>query len=324
MKTVSLPGTRTAMSQIIFGCMNIGPGRGKSTIQPEDVTAAVQAIRTALDQGVTIFDHADIYTSGKCEETFSHIWKEIAGLRTRIMLQTKCGIRFPGDMLNSCAPARYDFSYEHILRSVEGSLKRLATDYIDILLLHRPDPLVEPDEVARAFSDLHSSGKVLHFGVSNHTAAQIEFLQQSISLPLMINQVQMSLLHTHLLDEGVSFNQHEPQRVIRNEGTLEYCRMHNIQIQAWSPLARGLLDQTPKDEHLKLVTGKLDALGAKYHVSRSAIAVAWLMRHPARICPVIGTRTPERIVSACEGANVELSREEWYDLFIAGRGTKLP
>ena len=206
-------------------------------------TAAMASIRAALDQGINFFDHADVYGGGRREETFSAIWEEIPGLRSRIVVQSKCGIRRAGEG-DARVPTRYDFSYEHIVESVQGSLRRLKTEYLDVLLLHRPDALVEPEEVARAFDELHRRGQVRWFGVSNHTAAQMQLLQRWVQQPLVANQLEFSVVHTHMLDEGIVMNREDFATPTRNEGTMEYCRLHDITIQAWGPLAAGALGKT--------------------------------------------------------------------------------
>jgi len=228
MESMQLGATELEVSRIGYGCMRLSDDRDE----------AIRTIRTALDHGITMFDHADIYGNGAREATFSAIWEEIPRLREQVVLQSKCGIRFAGDPTAE-APARYDFSYEHILRAVEGSLRRLKTDYLDVLLLHRPDPLVEPEEVARAFDALHGAGKVRAFGVSNHTPAQIELLATCVDQPLIANQVELSVVHTPLIHDGIIFNRDEDAPVSRSEGTIEYCRMHTITLQAWGPLAGG-------------------------------------------------------------------------------------
>lgn len=326
MKTQTISSTDLQVSRIAYGCMGIGGGWDAQLISVETRKTALNAIRTALDEGINFFDHADFYCLGKSEEVFSSIWQEQPSLREQIYLQSKCGIRLGGD------PAeidfgRYDFSHEHILHAVEGSLKRLKTDYLDLLLLHRPDPLVEPEEVARAFDDLMRSGKVRHFGVSNHNAAQIAFLQKYLDLSLVVNQVELSLMHLQLIDEGVVFNQDEPAIALRGEGTLEYCRLHDITLQAWGPLAYGVLSGKQVENPSKRIieaSARVAELACRKNVSREAIVIAWLLRHPAHIQPIIGTTAPVRIRAACQADSVELSREEWYWLFIAGRGDPMP
>ena len=287
---------------------------------------AMITVRAALDQGIDFYDHADIYCRGKSEQAFADIWQEKPDLRSKIYIQSKCGIRFADDPVAG-APHRFDFSYEHIVNSVEGCLKRLQTDYLDVLLLHRPDPLVEPEEVARAFDKLKESGKVRHFGVSNHTAAQLALLQKQVTQPIITNQVAFNVLHTHMLDEGIIFNQTKPGVITRDEGTIEYCREHNITLQAWGPLAWGRLTGRPgitlTETEAKAAQLVAEMAQAK-NVSAEAILIAWILRHPARIQPLIGSTKPNRIAASCQAATVQLSREEWYQLFVAGRGENLP
>jgi predicted oxidoreductase len=324
MRTQKIAGME--VSRIAYGCMTIGGGWSRDPLTAQHKKEASAAIRAALDAGINLFDHADIYCFGKSEEVFAEMWRETPGLRERIVLQSKCGIRFAGDP-DQQAPHRFDFSREHILAAVEGSLKRLRTDHLDILLLHRPDALVAPEEVAGAFESLKAGGKVRCFGVSNHSASQIALLRRWVAQPLVVNQLELNPLHTHLLDGGLLVNQDNQTRTVRGEDTLEYCRLHDITIQAWSPLARGVLSgrtTEKKDERSAKAAEVVARLAGDKGVSREAIVIAWLLRHPARIQPVIGTRNPERIRAACEADGVELTREEWYGLFIAGRGARLP
>ncbi|HET6487359.1 MAG TPA: aldo/keto reductase, partial [Spirochaetia bacterium] len=220
MKTYAIKGTPARASRIAYGCMGIGGDWSSAPLTDQTRKDAMASVRTALDEGITFFDHADIYGRTKAEEAFSGIWKERPGLRPSIMVQTKCGIRFEDDPKG--APARYDYSKEHILRTVEGSLKRLGTDYVDFLLLHRPDALVEPEEVAAAFDHLASQGKVRFFGVSNHNAWQIELLKRWVTQPLVVNQLEVNVLHNQLINAGVSVNQDAPAMPTHGEGTLEY------------------------------------------------------------------------------------------------------
>lgn len=325
MKTQTLGTSDISVTRIGYGCMPLGGTWDSTPPVDQDFHRAVSIVRAAMDQGITFFDHADIYCRGKSETVFSAIWKDSPGLRSKIILQTKCGIRFAGDPQPD-SPHRFDFSYEYIVWSVEQSLKRLQTDYLDVLLLHRPDPLVEPEEVARAFDDLHQSGKVRWFGVSNHTAAQMDLLRHYLRQPIVANQVAFNLIHTHMLNEGIVFNQDNPL-LARNEGTIEYCRLHQITLQAWGPLAWGQLSgrklETPSVSITK--TAQLTAeLAHQKGVSPEAILIAWVLRHPARIHPIIGTTQAERIAAACQADTIELSREEWYRLFVSGRGANLP
>jgi predicted oxidoreductase len=313
------------VTRIAYGCMPLGGGWDTSPLEEQTRKEALVSVRAALDAGVNFFDHADIYCRGKSEEVFAGIWQERPDLRQQIYLQSKCGIRFGGEPAPG-SPHRFDFSYEHITRSVEGSLKRLQTDYLDVLLLHRPDPLVEPEEVARAFDGLHQSGKVRWFGVSNHTAAQMELLRHSLQQPIVANQVAFNVIHTHMLDEGIIFNQGN-LKLRSNEGTIEYCRLHNITLQSWGSLAWGRLtgreSKEPSESILK-TSGVVAEMAAKKGVSPEAILIAWILRHPAKIQAIIGTTNPGRIAASCQGSEVLLDREEWYQLFLAGRGETLP
>jgi len=316
MKLMRIGNTSLKASRIALGCMRLSDDRNES----------IATLRAALDQGINFFDHADIYGGGRREEAFAAIWNEVPGLRDRIVLQSKCGIRFAGEP-DEHAPTRYDFSYEHIIQSVDGSLNRLKTDHLDILLLHRPDALVEPEEVARAFDRLKQEGKVRFFGVSNHTASQIQFLHKYIDQPLVANQLQLSIVHTHLIDEGIAMNRGDYLEPTRGEGTLEFCRTQGITIQAWSPLAGGVISGktlAKPDERIEKTAALVARMAGDKGVSKGAIVIAWLLRHPAHIQPIIGTMNPARIAGACQADGIELTREEWYSLFAAGRGKSLP
>jgi predicted oxidoreductase len=319
MQTYRLGTSDLNVSRIGYGAMSIGGSWDDAPLTDSVRKAALQVLHTALDTGINFFDHADIYCNGKSEEAFAELWKEAPHLRQQIYLQTKCGIRFG-------PPHRFDFSYEHIIASVEGSLKRLRTDYVDVLLLHRPDPLVEPEEVARAFDELKNAGKVRWFGVSNHTAAQMDLLRKYLNQPLVANQVEFNPIHTHMLDEGVLFNQYNT-RLTRNEGTVEYCRLHNITLQAWAPLATGKLTGKPRPNsgaHIPKAADLVSQMAVEKGVHPEAILLAWILRHPARIQPLPGTTNPERLLAAAEADRIHLTREEWYGLFLAGRGEALP
>ncbi len=320
MKTLRLGKSDLNITRIGYGTMMIGGSWDDTPLTDPVRESALKVVRTALDAGINFFDHADIYTKGKSEEVFADLWKDAPSLRQKIYLQSKCGIRFAPPL------HRFDFSYEHIIASVEGSLKRLQTDYLDVLLLHRPDPLVEPEEVARAFDELKRSGKVRWFGVSNHTAGQIEFLQHYLNDPLVTNQVEFNLIHTHLLDAGIIANQNNP-RLARNHDLIEYCRLKNITLQAWSPLAHGRLSGNPASddgESIRDAAKVVAEMAEEKGVSREAIVMAWILRHPAGIQPLPGTTNPGRLLAACEADDVELTREDWYRLFLAGRGEALP
>lgn len=316
MQTLHIASANLDVSRIGFGCMRL----------PADRAAALQCIRTALDEGINFFDHADVYGRGQREETFSALWREAPGLRAKVYVQSKCGVCMAGDP-RPTSPKRYDFSYSHIIEAVEGSLRRLKTDYLDILLLHRPDPLVEPEEVARAFTELETAGKVRHFGVSNHTGAQIDLLRSAVRQPLVVNQMQVSLLHNTLINAGVITNQDLPPAPVRGEGTLEYCRLHGITIQPWGPLATGWLTGRPgqpPDERAAAGSAMVETVAREHRCSKETILIAWLLRHPARMQPIIGTMNMERIRACCAADGLELTREEWYRLFNAARGGDVP
>jgi len=323
MKTQELGLTSLAVTRIAYGCMEIGGEWTDSPLTDDIRSKGLRVVEAALDEGINFFDHADIYCRGKSEEVFSQIWQARPGLRDKIFVQSKCGIRFendpaPGD------PQRFDFSAEHIMRSVEGSLKRLQTDYLDVLLLHRPDALVEPEEVAAAFDKLHEQGKVRFFGLSNHNAAQTALLQRYLDQPIVTNQMEFSLLHYAMVEEGIITNQGEPAQPMRGDGTIEYCRLHDITIQAWSPLARGAATGASKDARHAELTSLVRSMAEEKGVSGEAIALAWILRHPAHIQPVIGTTNLGRIQAACEADDVQLSREEWYALYTAARRERMP
>ncbi len=323
-QTYRIPRTELTVSRIAYGCMHLGGPWEVPTISPEVKRRATEAILTALEAGFTLFDHADIYSRGKSERVFGEILRERAIRREAIILQTKCGIRFKDDPPG--APQRYDFSYEHIVRSVEGSLQRLGTDYVDVLLLHRPDALMEPEEVARAFDVLHRSGKVRYFGVSNHTTAQIALLMRYVDQPLVVNQLELSLLHAHLIEEGIVANHNAAPAHAGVTGLLDFCRLHDVLVQAWSPLAKGHLIEPPAEAESRTLRAAeaVAELAEAKQVSREAIALAWLLRHPAPIQPIIGTLSPERIRACAQADTVSLSREEWYALLTAARGERVP
>lgn len=309
MKTVPF-GSSTAPA-VIAGMMRID--------DKED--AHIRALYAAArESGIDFFDHADIYGGSmhRCEARFADALQLSASERDEIVLQTKCGI----------VPAQgmFDFSYEHIVAQVEGSLAALQTDRLDVLLLHRPDILVEPDEVARAFDDLEAAGKVRAFGVSNHTPRQIDLLRTAVRQPLVANQLQLSITHAPILAQPVAANiaGHEQSIVRDGGGIVEYCRINGITIQAWSPFqdgrGHGVFFGNPEYPELNAV---IDRLAGSYGVTPLAIATAWITRHPAGMQVVLGTTTPQRVQEAARGADLELTRAEWYELFRAG-GHLLP
>jgi len=304
MKTIKVGGLLEA-SEISLGCWRIAK---------LEQSAATRLVAAALEEGVDFFDNADIYGGGACEEIFGKAVREL-GVRQRIKIQTKCGIR----------SGYYDFSKEHILTAVDGSLKRLAVDTIDVLLLHRPDTLMEPDEVADAFNRLESAGKVRYFGVSNHNPGQMRLLQEYCGQKLIANQLQLSLTNATMIDAGLNVNMLHDPALVRDGGILEYCRLHDITIQAWSPLQYGVFEGTFMDNDGKFgpLNDKLEQYAALKGVSKSAVAFAWLLRHPAKIQPITGTTDEGRLKSLCEASGVSLSRQEWYDLYLSA-GKKLP
>ena len=297
--------TANKASVIGLGCMRMAD---------LSVNEAEKVVNTALDSGINFFDHADIYGGGKCETIFGQVLSKDKSIRNRIFIQSKCAIH----------DGMYDFSKNHILKSVDAILSRLGIDHLDSLLLHRPDPLMEPDEVNEAFTHLHKTGKVLSFGVSNMNRFQIEMLQNGLSFPLCADQLQMSLAHTPMIDEGINVNTHFDGAVTRASGTLEYCRLKNIVVQCWSPIQKGFFGGPfigdPSYSDLNEV---LDNLAEHYHVTTDAIAYAWLLRYPAKMQVILGTMKTERIQNAAKAADIKLTREEWYSLYKAA-GNRLP
>ena len=290
---------------IALGCMRI------ADMQVQDVAALVE---TAVDSGVTFFDHADIYGGGKSEEVFGKAIAQTKGLREKIIIQSKCGIR----------KGMFDFSKEHIVSSVEGILKRLGTDYLDVLLLHRPDALMEPDEVAAAFDALHQQGKVKHFGVSNQNPWQMELLKQSVRQPLLFNQLQMSLMFTGMVDAGLNVNMKNPPSVDHDGGILSYCQLKGITVQAWSPYQYGFFEGVfVGNKKFPEVNKALDEVAEAHKVSPSAIATAWLLRHPVRMQVILGTTKAARVRDISRAADIMLTRAEWYKLYLAA-GNVLP
>ena len=305
MKTITLNNTNLSIPEIGMGCMRI--------VELENVDAVKGWVDTALEHGINFFDHADIYGKGRCEELFGQVLTP--SLREKIILQSKCSIR-PG--------IAFDFSKEHILNSVDGILKRLNTEYLDILLLHRPDALMEPEEVADAFRILKDNGKVRHFGVSNQTPMQMELLSKYCDEPLLINQLQLSIAHCPMINSGINANMYNDSGINRDGGVLEYCRLKDITIQAWSPFQYGMFEGIfLGNEKFAELNKVIDNLAEKYNVTNSAIAVAWILRHPAGIQTIVGTTNKDRIAQISKASEIRLTREEWYALYMAA-GNKLP
>lgn len=305
MKSISIGNGKIQVPEIGLGCMIIKELKTKEAVR--------ELIDTAMDQGINFFDHADIYAGGGAEEIFGEVTEP--GLRSKMLIQTKCAIR-PG-----CC---FDFSKEHIISSVEGSLKRLKTDYIDILLLHRPDTLMEPEEVAGAFEELEKSGKVRYFGVSNENPYQMELLNKYCGQKILINQLQFSIAHCGIVDAGINVNIHNDAGTNRDGGVLEYCRLKDITIQAWSPFQYGMFEGVfLNNEKFPLLNEKIDRMAEKYQVTNNAIAIAWILRHPARIQAIVGSTNKQRVADICKASDITLTREEWYELYMAA-GKKLP
>jgi predicted oxidoreductase len=307
---------------LVFGCMGLGGDWNDPHITADARRASYQAIDSALEHKFSLFDHADIYTSGKAERVFGDYLALNPGVRDHILIQTKCAIRFK-DELNV---GRYDFSAAYLRQQVELSLRQLQTGYIDMLLLHRPDPLMEIEEVAAVLNALQQEGKVRNFGVSNFGAPQLQLLQSAMSQPLLVNQLEMSLAKLDWLEQNVLTGMVQGAAHFFGYGTVEYCQQHQIQIQAWGSLAQGLFTggkspQTLAQQHTADLVLQLAAL---YQCSPEAIVLAWLLRHPAGIQPVIGTTHPSRIKACAEARQVTLSREHWYALYVASRGQALP
>ena len=324
MTKYSLHNTDLEISRIAYGCMGIGGSWDDSPLTDETISKAINSVSAALEGGINFFDHANIYARGKSELVFGKVLKEIKGIRDNIIIQSKCGIRFPGDP-NPESPGKYDFSYENIISSTNASLDRLGIEQLDILLLHRPDPLMHPEEVAKAFDELQTQGKVRYFGVSNFNPGQMTLLQNSLDIPLVVNQIEISLLHHHIFNDGILVNQLSGKYAAAT-GIMDYCMLNNIRVQAWSPVALGKIFNPPVEAEgcIKKLARKIKDYAEEKNTSEEAIALAWLLKHPAGIQPVVGTTKPERIINSCKAGDIELTREEWYTLFTIARGNPVP
>lgn len=304
MKTINLGG-KMQVPEIALGCMRITGLGSKAAVR--------ELVDTAMDQGMNFFDHADIYAGGESESIFGEAVADIP--REKMLIQSKCAIH-PG--------TSYDFSKEHILKSVDGSLKRLKTDYLDLLLLHRPDTLMEPEEVAEAFDTLERQGKVRCFGVSNQNSMQMELLNHYCGNKIIANQLQFSIAHCDIVDSGLNVNVHNDAGANRDGSVLEYCRLKGITIQAWSPFQYGMFQGVfLGNEKFPELNKLIDQLAEKYQVTNNAIAVAWILRHPAKIQTIIGSTNKQRVAEICKASDVTLTREEWYALYMAA-GKQLP
>ncbi|WP_150269282.1 aldo/keto reductase [Paenibacillus tepidiphilus] len=293
------------VAEISLGCMRI------ADLSPQE---ADKHIHSALEAGIDFFDHADIYAGGKAEEVFGDVVAASPGMREQMLIQTKCGIRH----------GFFDFSKEHIISSVEGSLKRLKTDYVDVLLLHRPDTLMEPEEVAEAFDYLEQQGMVKHFGVSNLNPLQIELLKKNVKQPLLFNQLQLSVMVTGMIDAGFNVNMTNSASVVHDGGILEYSRLHDMTIQPWSPFQYGFFEGVfLGNEKFPEVNEVIGRLAEEKGVTDTAISIAWLLRHPAHMQPIVGTTNTQRLLDIAKASEITLTRQEWYEVYRAA-GNKLP
>ena len=301
-------------SRLAYGCWRVAGSWSPAEVSEQSRAAGRQAVIAAYESGYTLFDNADIYCGGEAERVFGAVLKEVSGMRDQVLVATKCGIR-PAGTPHPDAPQRYDFSAEHILHSCENSLQRMGIQTIDLFLLHRPDYLADPEEIAKAFSQLKADGKVRYFGVSNFRPSQVTALQVACPMPLVVHQVEISLAKLDAF----------------NDGTLDQCQIESITPQAWSPLAAGLLGggasrllPSQKVYRPDKFLSTIDAVAEARGVARTVVALAWLLKHPARIQPIVGSTKPERIREAAGAAELELTREEWYRLLLAARGEPLP
>lgn len=306
MKKVQFGQTGIQVPAIAAGCMRLNS---------LDVMGAVGHIENAMAHEVNFFDHADIYGAGECEELFGKAFQKTGYKREDIFVQSKCGI-LPGVM--------FDLSKEHIIESVDNSLKRLQIDYLDALLLHRPDALVEPEEVAEAFDILEKSGKVRYFGVSNMKPMQIELLKKCVKQPLVANQLQVSAAHSSMISNGLEVNMQTNGAIDRDGSVLDYCRLTDMTIQAWSPFQYGMIQGVfLQNDDFATLNQKLAEVGERYGVSATTMAIAWLLRHPANMQVLAGTMNADRFDEICKACDIQLSKEDWYQIFMAA-GNILP
>ncbi|MBP5299164.1 MAG: aldo/keto reductase [Lachnospiraceae bacterium] len=308
MKMMNIKNGPQNASQIILGCMRM---------PALSVSEAEVMIKTAMECGVNFFDHATCYADGDAEVRFGDAFKQSGIKREDVIIQSKCGLCFDRN--------EFDWTKENIISSVDDSLRRLQMDYLDVLLLHRPDLIFEPEQVAEAFETLEKSGKVKYFGVSNVPTLQIELLKKYVKQPLVFNQLQFSIEQSQLIDQALYVNNMTTDRSIdRDNGTLDYCRLNDITIQAWSPLQHGFFKGCFVDDpNFPELNAALKEVGDKYGVSKTAIAIAWIMRHPAKIQPIAGTMNPAHLRDICDASKVDLTHHEWYQLYLAS-GKKLP
>ena len=308
MRYITLGQDDKELSEIVLGMMRI---KDKSVKEVEEL------VETALSVGINAFDLADIYGRGRCEELLGLVLKNHPDLREKIWIQSKCGIRIEEFTY-------FDFSKEYILESVDRILKRLQLDYLDSLLLHRPDALMEADQVAEAFDILHTSGKVRDFGVSNQNPMMMELLKKEVKQPLSINQLQLSAAFTPGFESGFHVNMEDSQAAMRDGSIFEYCKLHDVVIQAWSVLQFGYFKGNfVGNEKFQALNQVLDRLAFKYGVTPSTIAISWILRYPAKIQAVVGTTNPKHLREVSQAANFSLTRKEWYEIYLAA-GNNLP
>ena len=297
---MNLGKSNLKVPRVAIGCMRINS---------MNIEELAEYIKFCVDNGLNFFDHADIYGRGECERLFGKALKLSGIKREDIVIQSKCGI-VPGKM--------YDFSKVYIIKSVDEILERLDIDYLDILVLHRPDVLVEPEEVAEAFEILHSSGKVRYFGVSNHKPSQIELLKKYLKQDLLVNQLQFSLPFSNMIASGMEVNMLTDGSFDRDGSVLDYCRLHDMTIQAWSPFQYGFFEGVfIGSEKYPELNKNLEELAKKYGITPTGIATAWILRHPAKIQMIAGTTKISRLQEIIDGSKVTLSREEWYKLYLS-------
>ena len=312
--------------QIAFGTASFGDQNSANSYCQDDIKEAQLALETVIELNINYIDTADIYGKGRSENIIGELIKNQKKLRDQIVLQSKCGIKFSEENQN----LYYDTSKDHIICAVEQSLSRMNTDRLDFLLLHRPDPLMDPEEVSKAFEQLHFQGKVLHFGVSNFTPNQIKILKKFLTVPIVVNQIQFSLLHTVLLDAGIE-GFHETINPHGAQGTLEYCKINNIRIQAWSPLKRGVLtgnnmiqDDLILDSQLNKTKMVLYKTSKQYNTSPEALLIAWILKHPYKILPILGSTDPETLKACAAAREINLLREDWFNLYRVARNKDFP
>ena len=296
------------LSEIVLGMMRI---------EDKSVKEVEELVETALSVGINAFDLADIYGRGRCEELLGLVLKNRPDLREKMWIQSKCGIRIEEFTY-------FDFSKEYILQSVDGILERLQVDHLDSLLLHRPDALMESDQVAEAFDLLYKQGKVRNFGVSNQNPMMMELLKKDVKQPLAVNQLQLSAAFTPGFESGFHVNMEDSQAAMRDGSIFEYCKLHDVVIQAWSVLQFGYFKGNfVGNEKFQALNQVLDRLAIKYGVTSSTIAISWILRYPAKMQAVVGTTNPKHLREVSQVANFSLTRKEWYEIYLAA-GNNLP